>query len=194
MSYEGQAAYIEPQDFQMVIDNLEGTTHAIRNRCALMLGYFTGMRVGSMAQLTLADILNKDGSLKQVVNLRSKTVKKKKKGYRIFLARDEVRKAILDYLKVRPASDKTDTLFVSQKGGAFTPDTLQKLIYRLFEDAGLDGASSHSLRRSFASNALHSGADIVALQTLMAHENINTTQRYVHTDDRMLADVVRNII
>ena len=168
MSYEGVAAYIEPDDFQMVIDNLEGTKHAVRNRCILLLGYFTGTRVGTMAQLTLADMLNKDGSLKQVVNLRSKTVKRKKKGYRIFLARDEVRKGILDYVKVRPESN-TNSLFVSQKGGAFTPDTLQKLIYRLFDESGLDVASSHSLRRSFASNALHSGADIGTLQTLMAH-------------------------
>ncbi|MBR7559538.1 site-specific integrase, partial [Mycobacterium tuberculosis] len=70
-------------------------------------------------------------------------------------------------------------LFKSQKGSAFTPNTMQQLFHRLYDLARLPGASSHSGRRTFATNLIERGVDIKAVSTLMGHSSIAMTAQYV---------------
>ena len=58
------------------------------------------------------------------------------------------------------------------------------------KEAGFDGASSHSQRRSFATNCIQAGVDIVTLKTLMNHASIEQTSEYVAPNDEMLKKVV----
>jgi integrase/recombinase XerD len=85
-------------------------------------------------------------------------------------------------------------LFRSQKGGAFSPNALQQLFSRIYQkDAGIEGATSHSGRRTFATNLLQGGANIKELQVLMGHSSINTTAIYVQEDPERLASLVRKL-
>jgi len=61
---------------------------------------------------------------------------------------------------------------------------------KLYRDAGFDGASSHSGRRSFATNCIRAGVDIVSLKTLMNHSSIQQTSEYVATNDEYLKQLV----
>lgn len=70
---------------------------------------------------------------------------------------------------------------MSQKGGAYSPNTLQRHLHNLYAKASVK-ASSHSGRRSFATRLIQNGADIHTVMVLMGHSNIATTQKYLNTD------------
>jgi len=86
-----------------------------------------------------------------------------------------------------------EALFVSQKGNGFTSNSLSHLMLKLYGSAGFDGASSHSGRRSFATNILCSGVDIVSLKTLMNHSNISTTAEYVSHNESYLKRAILGV-
>lgn len=76
-------------------------------------------------------------------------------------------------------------LFLSQKGGAFSPNTMQRLIANLYKKGDVR-ASSHSGRRSFATRLIENGTDIYAVMELMGHSSIQTTQTYFATNPERL--------
>lgn len=73
-------------------------------------------------------------------------------------------------------------LFLSRKGGSFSPNTMQMLFKRLFDAAGIEGASSHSGRRTFATTLINKGYNLVMVAELMGHSSIEMTRNYVTTN------------
>ena len=189
MAKEGQALALQEKDIQQFSDYIENTRYAARDKAIFLMGLRSGMRIGTIAQITLKDILDNSGNLKEVITLR-RAITKGGKTITAYLSHPELRQAIQDYLKVRRNHAKVDTLFLSQKGGSFSPNTLSKLMLRHFQDAGLDGASSHSNRRTFCTSLLKKGNDIVAVSKVMGHSSIATTQRYVHHDQNEMLGMV----
>ena len=110
----------------------------------------------------------------------------------VYLVHPELREALLDFLESRPEAE-VGNLFVSQKQTAFSANALSHKMLKLFRDAGFDGASSHSMRRSFATNCIRAGVDIVSLQTLMNHASIQQTSEYVFTNDETLMRAVCSV-
>lgn len=188
MAREGQAAIISEEQHQKMLQFIEKSRHSARNKAIYLLGYRAGLRVGSIAGLTLKDVLSEDGSVKPRVVAR-RAIMKGSKTSTFYLNHPELIEALQDWLKVRPNS-KVENLFITQKGVAFAPNTLSHTLLKIFRKAGLEDCSSHSMRRSFATNVIQSGADIVALKTLLNHSNIQTTQRYVSHDDNYLSNIV----
>ena len=141
------------------------------------------------AGLLLSDVLDESGKVKEVVILR-KSITKGSKTVTAFFSHQDLREALSAYLKVRRG--RSPYLFVNQKNQAFTPNSLSITMLRHYRKAGLEGASSHSGRRQYASALLKSGVDIVALSKLMGHSSIITTQQYVHHDDSELLKYVAN--
>jgi integrase/recombinase XerD len=88
------------------------------------------------------------------------------------------RRAILKYLPTLQNQDKNMPLFQTKDGGRYTAAGFRSLFVRLSKKAGFN-VTPHALRRSFATLSLQSGLDIVSLQTLMGHSNIETTRRYI---------------
>jgi integrase/recombinase XerD len=135
--------------------------------------------------------LDASGNLKEIVHLR-KDIVKNRSNYSVYLSHPELRKALEDYLAERPESE-VDALFVSQKNSAFKPNALSHKMLMLFRDAGFDGASSHSMRRSLCDELHRAGLDIVTLKTLMNHSSIQQTSEYVATNDEMLKQAVMGV-
>ena len=146
------------------------------------------MRIGSIAGLGINDVLDRNGNLKEVVELRRDIVKGKR-NYAAYLSHPELREALAEYLAERPETD-VPNLFVSQQNTAFSANSLAHKMLRLYRKAGYEGASSHSGRRSFATNCIRAGVDIVSLKTLMNHSSIQQTSEYVATNDEMLKKAV----
>jgi len=192
MAREGASAIIDQDGHNRIITLIQEGRHPERNMAIYMLGMRAGLRVGTVAQLKLSDILNSDGSLKDRVVARSEIMKGGKNSV-LYFNHPELRQALENYLKVRPNLAKVDTVFVTQKGTAFSPNTLSKSMLDLFKKAGLEDVSFHGTRKTFATNVLKSGADIVALKTLLNHSDIGTTQRYVVHNESYLASVVGGI-
>ena len=191
MAKEGQAVTLNKADHQAFIAYLDNSRHAARDKAIYLLTYRAGMRIGTVAQITLNDIIDTSGKLKTVVVLR-KSITKGGKTVSAYLSHPELREALSAWIEERGTNCR-ETLFFSQKGAPFTPNTLSRVMLQHYKKAGLEGRSSHSGRRSFASNCLKSGMDLVALSKVMSHTSINTTMRYVHHDESELLNLIRNV-
>jgi len=188
MAKQGKASVLNPQQHQQFLAYLATTRQPAQNKAIYLLGYRAGMRIGSIAGLRLNDILDSSGNLKEVVELRRDIVKGRR-NYAVYLTHPKLRECLLTYLKERPTT-QVENLFVSQKDTAFSANSLTHKMLKLYREAGFDGASSHSGRRSFATNCIRAGVDIVSLKTLMNHSNIQQTSEYVATNEEMLKKAV----
>ncbi len=188
MANQGKASVLNPQQHQDFLAYLATTRQAAQNKAIYLLGYRAGMRIGSIAGLGINDVLDRNGNLKEVVELRRDIVKGKR-NYAAYLSHPELREALAEYLAERPGTD-VPNLFVSQQNTAFSANSLTHKMLRLYRKAGYEGASSHSGRRSFATNCIRAGVDIVSLKTLMNHSSIQQTSEYVATNDEMLKKAV----
>ena len=188
MAKQGKASVLNSEQHQQFLAYLATTRQPSQNKAIYLLGYRAGMRIGSIAGLRLNDILDTSGNLKEVVELRRDIVKGRR-NYAVYLTHPELRECLLTYLAERPTT-QVENLFVSQKDTAFSANSLTHKMLKLYRDAGFDGASSHSGRRSFATNCIRAGVDIVSLKTLMNHSNIQQTSEYVATNEEMLKKAV----
>ncbi|MGH7690338.1 MAG: tyrosine recombinase XerC [Gemmatimonadaceae bacterium] len=167
---------------------MEGRFEDVRNLAILELFYSTGMRVSELAGLSRPDL----DLISQQVKVRGKGRKE-----RIVPVGDHAQLAIRNYEARRealhgPAGGKVDrrALFVGRTGRRLTVRAVQKLMSKFLsqvdEDAGL---STHSLRHTFATHLLDAGADLRAVQELLGHASISTTQIYTHTSVERLKQV-----
>ncbi len=163
--------------------------HADRNRLAIMLGYYGGMRVGEIASLRWSDIIDANGEVRDQIVLRAETTKANES--RAIFVNDRLMKELMRYVETfasKPSPDKP--FLMTQKRTAFSPNTLCQLIADLYDEAGIDGGSSHSGRRWFISKLAHSGISPKVIMTLAGHKNLSTTQRYIECNDEMMRSAV----
>ncbi len=142
----------------------------VRNIAILELLYGTGIRASELVGLDLSDI-NFNASIVKVFGKRKKE--------RILPLTNTVIKRIKKYLDTRGMNE--GALFLSKSGKRLTTRDLQRIIHRLIAGvADLHRMSPHTLRHSFASHLLSRGADLRAVQELLGHESLSTTQIYTH--------------
>jgi integrase/recombinase XerD len=191
MAKQGKARVLTTQEHTQFLQFLATSRQAALNKAVYLLGYRAGLRVGSIAGIKINDVLDSSGNLKEVVELRRDIVKNRK-NYAAYLTHPELREALLSYLAERPETE-VENLFVSQKNTGFSANALTHKMLKLYREAGFDGASSHSGRRSFATNCIRSGVDIVSLKTLMNHASIQQTSEYIATNEDMLKKAVMGV-
>ncbi len=164
-----------------------GTLQGWRNRAILEVFYATGMRLSELVGLDVEDV----DLLADEVRVRGKG----KKERLLPLGRAAV-SALRDYLPMRDEAvreaktPERRAMFVSERGRRLTGRAVQ-FIVRSFLDAVSDGqdVSTHSLRHSFATHLLDAGADLRAVQELLGHASLSTTQIYTHTSVERLKKV-----
>ncbi len=137
----------------------------------LHLLYACGLRVSELCTLKVADLDRERG----VVSVRGKGDKR-----RLVPVGDVALSAIDAYLVKRPAHAKgPTTLFLSPSGRALTRQALWKIIKRYARAAGVSTAvSPHKIRHSFATHLLQHGADLRAVQAMLGHADLGTTEIY----------------
>lgn len=146
-----------------------------------------------MSSLKIRHVQDDDGRIVEEINL-TKDMTKGAKQRRVYLTSSKIVGAIREYLDERRKEEgilfnQEAALFKSQKGSAFTPNTMQQLFHRLYDLARLPGASSHSGRRTFATNLIERGVDIKAVSTLMGHSSIAMTAQYVEDNPERLKQI-----
>ncbi|MDE6369188.1 MAG: tyrosine-type recombinase/integrase [Muribaculaceae bacterium] len=176
-------SFIRPEHTKKILDDDFDNNDFIemRNHLIVDMFYSTGMRCSELLGLLDADINLYKGELK-VLGKRNKE--------RIIPFGEEMRQLIIDYRKLRTdlvGYDRTEYFFVRPNG----QQLYRKLVYTIVHDT-LQGrvtaekCSPHVLRHSFATDMLNNGADITAVQQLLGHQSLSTTQIYTHLSYREL--------
>jgi integrase/recombinase XerD len=104
-----------------------------------------------------------------------------------------MQKEIGQYLRVVRIKDPTKPLFYTQKQAGFSANSLTQYFFYLYRAVGIDGASSHSGRRSFLTGLANKGTAIHILKSLAGHRNISTTASYLYSNPSQLKAAVELI-
>lgn len=198
MPREGKAKVLSEAEFKRMLEMLTGELHAARNTAMLYLSFGLGLRVKELAALSIVDIIDVDGHIREEINLLRRMTKGGKQRH-VYLTNDQVRAALQAYLDIRRQDRRHavapgSPLFLSNKGSRFSPNSLQQVFKRLYRRAGIDGASSHSGRRTFATRLIEKGIDIKAVSRLMGHSTIAMTAEYVEDNPARLKNITREIL
>ena len=159
---------------------------AIRDKAILELMYSSGLRLSELVMLDLDSLDLADA----VVTVTGKS--KKTRGVPVG---KHAREAMKQWLKIRDnmANDEEMAVFVSQRGKRISRRSVQQRLKKWAMKQGLTNhVNPHMLRHSFASHLLESSGDLRAVQELLGHADISTTQIYTHLDFQHLANVYDN--
>ena len=180
-----QAKTLNQQEIRKVLDYTATRKHSTRNRCLLLTTFLSGMRCGEVATLRYSDVVNADGTIKNEIRLSAENTKTNEA--RTVFVNDKLRKEFEKYIAVYKPSNTNEKFFYSQKrkSDGFTANTLTQFFHYLYKRSGIDGASSHSGRRTFITNLATQGVGVRVLMSLAGHKNIGTTQAYIDVNDDM---------
>ena len=167
---------------------LEGNFVDVRNLAILELFYSTGMRLSELQGLSRGDL----DLVSQQVKVRGKGRKE-----RIIPVGDHAQLALRNYeakrddlLRQVGGAGERSAYFLARTGKRIGVRMVQKVVSSFLEQVDEDaGLSVHSLRHSFATHLLDAGADLRAVQELLGHASISTTQIYTHTSVERLKQV-----
>lgn len=168
-----------------MIDTVEmQTPHAwvaARDSAVLTLLYGCGLRISEALGLTGADV-----PLPDTLRILGKGGKE-----RIVPVLPAARKAVQDYLAICPyPTEPAAPLFKGVRGGALNPRSVQQVMAKARMQLGLPAtATPHALRHSFATHLLGAGGDLRAIQELLGHASLSTTQAYTAVDTARLMEV-----
>lgn len=156
----------------------------IRDRCLFELIYSSGLRVAELVRLDIDDIDRSEG-IARVTGKREKT--------RLVPVGNKALEQITRWLPVRTSLLKDTAepaLFVNRHGQRLTTRSVQMRLNRLAQQTHLgQNLHPHQLRHAFATHVLESSGDLRAVQEMLGHESLSTTQLYTHLDFQRLARV-----
>ena len=182
-----QARALNAAEMEQVLTHVNAGRHAHRNRCFILLTHLAGMRVGEVASLRWVDVLTADGHIKEEIRLLPEMTTGKH-ARTVFIS-TRLREELQRYADIyRRSAPLECPLFYSQKDArkGFTANSLTQTVAKLYRGAGLDGATSHSGRRSFLTNLANKGTAIHLLRTLAGHRSISTTATYLYSSPTQL--------
>lgn len=142
-----------------------------RDRAMFYLLADSGVRRQELADLNIGDVDMRNGDVLVRSGKGGKT--------RITFVSAKTRKALAKYFRHRPGAADSEPLWLTKSGGRLTPAGLRQILRRRAEEAGIPTPGFHDFRRAFAINALRSGMDLVTLQRMLGHANLNVINRYL---------------
>jgi integrase/recombinase XerC len=166
--------------FALLAAACEDDELGLRDRAILETLYSCGLRVGELTALDVGHLDLEEG----LVRVRGKGNKE-----RIVPVGSKACAALRDYLDCRGQPGPERALFLNYRGGRLTPRSIERNLRQRLLTAGiLKAATPHSLRHSFATHLLDGGADLRAIQELLGHASLSTTQKYTQVSlDRLMA-------
>lgn len=179
LSYEEITAMIDCIDLSSPLGH--------RNKAIIEVLYACGLRVSELISLKISNIYKKDefirvfgkGNKERLIPISRSTLKT----IGLYIEGERLHQPI--------NSKHTDTLFINRRGGALSRQMIFLIIKDLAEKAGIKkNIGPHTLRHSFATHLLEGGADLRAVQQMLGHASINTTEIYTHISDQYLREVI----
>ena len=175
--------YLTLEESMALLDSVDGPNR-VRDYCILTLFLNCGLRISELIGLNRSDI---QGEALHVLGKGNKV--------RIVYLTEACQAALEQYLAVRrPITGRDeDALFLSQQNRRISRSMVHALVKRHLLEAGLDSThySSHKLRHTAATLMLQNGVDVKAVQEVLGHEHLNTTEIYTHIDNEALRVAAR---
>lgn len=176
--------YLPVDDIFRLLDSIETQTLLkARNRAMFETLYSCGIRVSELTNLDVADI-NRSAAVIRVTGKGNRE--------RLVPIGRKALGAINDYRRrlkqEQPAAKQDGALFLNKNGGRLTTRSVARILEKIALECGLaTPISPHGLRHTFATHMLDAGADLRAIQELLGHQSLATTQKYTHVSiDRLL--------
>lgn len=161
----------------------EPTLAELRDRAVLELLYGTGIRLSELVSLSVRDVDAAGGLLRVTGKGRKQRV--------VPLGRS-AGEALRQYLSARGGAAGEEPVFLNSRGGRLSGRSVQRLVgRRLAQVSEARQLSPHVLRHTFATHMLNAGADLRAVQELLGHASLSSTQIYTHVTTERLKDVYR---
>ena len=181
-------SFLTEQEISTLLDSIKPSTPLeARDKAILELLYATGMRLSELVSLNLED-----------VNLNEQLVRVKGKGKkeRVIPFGKIALQSLNNYLKLRNTINKgkvdARALFLNYQGKRISPRSVERILEKYVKKLAIKRrVSPHSIRHSFASHLLSRGADLRAIQELLGHESLATTQKYTHLNLKRLIEIYK---
>ena len=176
------------EEIQMMIDSIDlSQPNGHRNKAMIEVMYGCGLRVSELINLKISDIYREDGFLR-IFGKGSKE--------RLVPIGDGSLKILFQYIEgarlhinVKPKF--TDTVFLNSRGTGLSRQMVFLIVKDLAERNGITKTiSPHTFRHSFATHLLEGGANLLAVQQMLGHASVSTTEIYTHISDELLRDTL----
>jgi integrase/recombinase XerD len=188
-----QAKTLTATDTEQLLNHINTRKYAERNRAMMLLTHWAGLRIGEVACLRWSDVTTTEGEIKDEIRLLP-DMTKGRHARTVFISA-KLRTELQAYADQAKCVNRSYPFFASQKSvkAGFSANSLSQTFALLYEGAGLEGASSHSGRRTFLTNLANKGTAIHLLKTLAGHRSIQTTATYLYSSPSQLRAVVELI-
>ncbi|GEL76094.1 site-specific tyrosine recombinase XerD [Tenuibacillus multivorans] len=179
---------LSSQEVETLLDLPGDEPLTIRNRAMLEMLYATGLRISELLSLQINDL----HLLMGFVRVIGKGGKE-----RIVPLGKHAQKAVEEYVEFARSTfmkqKATDALFVNHRGSPMSRQGFWKVLKKIAQEKGIKKElTPHTLRHSFATHLLENGADLRAVQEMLGHSDISTTQIYTHISKTRMKDIYQN--
>lgn len=187
-----QAKIIGDRELKTVLGFVTRHRHAVRDRVIVLLSVKAGLRAAEIAGLTWGMVLDAQGRIGDVIELRDAIAKR---GSGRTIPMHPALKFALAHLCDSTSASSETTVIQSERGRAMRPSSVVNWFAELYRRAGLTGCSSHSGRRTFITKAARlvhrAGGSLRDVQQLAGHCSIEMTQRYIEGSNDAKRALVR---
>lgn len=188
-----QAKVLSSTEIRRVLDYVATRKHSLRNRALVLTMFNTGMRVSEVASLRIKDVIDSEGNIKNEIRLASENTKTNEA--RTVFVNERLRKELQQYASILTKANTNEKFFYSQKrdSDGFTANTLTQHFHYLYKRVGLDGASSHSSRRTFITTLANKGVGVRVIMGLSGHKALSSVQCYIDCNSELMRNAVEMV-
>ena len=185
-----QARTLSDAELQQVLDYVDTRAHTARNRAMLILTHLAGLRVSEVAYLRWSDATTDDGTVLDEIRLLADMTKNGVA--RTVYVSSKLKAELQAYADQARCINRNYPFFYSQKSfrSGFTANSLTQTFALMYAGAGIEGATSHSGRRTFLTKLANQNTPIHLLKTLAGHKSISTTATYLYSNPTLLKAAV----
>lgn len=181
-----QAKVLRPRELQRLLDHVSHSRHPARDRVIVLLSFKAGMRAKEIAGLTWSMVTTATGELADAISLPN-SASKGKRGGRTIPLHSELRAALASLNAIRGDKARPNLpIAYSERADGYSANAVAVWFHTRYAELGIEGASSHSGRRSFITAAARkiseAGGSLRDIQELAGHSSLATTQRYIAGD------------
>ena len=188
-----QAKLLNAKERKRLSAIIETKRYATRNHTIVALSFYAGLRACEIAALKISDAFDGSGEVRDTIQLASSQTKGDDAGTVLVSKRlaEQLKKFGKKYKSHVKGEDAP--LIFSAKGGGFNAQTIINLFQKLYEEAGITGASSHSGRRQFVTELADKGINARIIQALARHKHLNTTMRYIDINENKMRLAIETV-